>query len=274
MPDVGPQLSFDDLKMKSKEMRKDILEMVSKTKSSHIGSCYSVVDILNVLYNDTFKNFDCAYPDRDIFILSKGHAAVALYTAMASRGFIPRSVLSTYAQNESTLAGHIAKNCLPGIEATAGSLGHGLPMLAGYAYANKNNKRKFYCLVGDGECNEGSVWEAADFCANFQLAHVTVLIDCNKLQGLGFTKDVLLQNLPEKWSSCGWEIKEIDGHNLADIKTVLDYSQSERNITKPLAIIAHTVKGKGVSWMENSLDWHYKSPNEEQYKIALAEIAL
>ena len=185
-------MSSAELALEAKKIRKIILTLISKTNSSHVGSCFSIADILTVLYNNILSISSPDDPNRDIFILSKGHAAVALYATLASRGFISPELLETYAQNGSSLAGHVVKGSAPGIEATAGSLGHGLSLLAGFALANKDNNRNFYCLLGDGECNEGSVWEAASFCSQFKLNKVTVIIDCNKQQGLGYTADIIL----------------------------------------------------------------------------------
>ncbi len=261
------------LALEAKKIRKNILTMIAKTKSSHVGSCFSIADILTVLYKNILSILNPTDPNRDIFILSKGHAAVALYSTLASCGFISQEVLETYAQDGCKLAGHVIKGSAPGIEATAGSLGHGLSMIAGLALANKKNERRFYCLLGDGECNEGSVWEAASFCSHFKLNKVTAIVDLNKQQGLGHTDDIMnMNNMAERWNAFGWEAIEVDGHNYDDLQKVLSYSHSHRDSVKPLAIIAHTIKGKGVSWMENKLEWHYKTPNEAQLELAINEI--
>jgi transketolase len=262
-----------ELALEAKKIRKIVLKIISKTNSSHIGSCFSIVDILAVLYKNILKISSPEDPNRDIFILSKGHAAAALYATLSAHGFISQELLDTYAMNGSHLAGHVIKGSAPGIEATAGSLGHGLSLLAGLALANKMNKRNFYCLLGDGECNEGAVWEAASFCSHFKLGNITAIVDCNKQQGLGYTADIMdMRNMVERWRAFGWEALEIDGHNYDELQSVLAYSHSERNSSKPLVIIANTIKGKGVSWMEDNIEWHYKSPTEEQLQSAITEI--
>lgn len=254
--------------------RKKVLEMIFKSKSIHLGPCFSIVDILTVLYQTTLAINSPDDPGRDIFMLSKGHAAAALYAALAERHFFSEQLLETYCVDGSMLAGHVIRNCLSGVESTGGSLGHGLPMLAGFALANRHNQRRFYALLGDGECNEGTVWEAANFCNQFKLSNVTVIIDANKQQGLGYTVDIMeMRNLVERWSACGWEAIEVDGHDFEALQKVFSYSRSVRSTTKPLAIVAHTIKGKGVSWMEDNIDWHYKSPTPEQFANAMAELS-
>ncbi len=261
-----------ELKKEAREIRKKILKMITKSKSSHIGSCFSIVDIVTVLYNETLSISSHDDPDRDIFILSKGHAAAALYATLAQRNFFSSEILDSYSEDGSLLAGHVIKGCVPGLEATVGSLGHGFPMVGGFALANKGNTRKFYCLVGDGECNEGSIWEAANFCSQFKLNNLTVIIDCNKQQGMGYTTDIMnMDNMKERWSACGWETIEVDGHNFDELKKVFAYSCS-RTSNQPLAIIAHTIKGKGISWMEDRIEWHYRPPTDEELKKALLEI--
>ncbi|MFH1947168.1 MAG: transketolase [Candidatus Magasanikbacteria bacterium] len=262
-----------ELALEAKKIRKIILKIISKTNSSHIGSCFSIVDILTVLYKNILSISSPEDLNRDIFILSKGHAVAALYATLSVNGFISQELLDTYALDGSRLAGHVIKGTAPGIEATSGSLGHGLSLIAGFALANKMNKRNFYCLLGDGECNEGSVWEAASFCSHFKLGKITAIIDCNKQQGLGYTADIMdMSNMAERWQAFGWETMEVDGHSYDALQEVLTYSHSERNSSKPLVIIAHTIKGKGVSWMEDKIEWHYKSPTEEQLQSAIIEI--
>lgn len=262
-----------ELALEAKKIRKNILRMVVKTKSSHVGSCFSIVDILTVLYKNILLISDQNDPKRDIFILSKGHAVAALYSVLLSCNIIKQEAIETYAQDGSKLAGHAILASVPGIEATAGSLGHGLPLTAGLALANKENTRHFYCLLGDGECNEGSVWEAASFCSHFKLNKVIAIVDCNKQQGLGYTADIInMDNMAERWKSFGWETVEVDGHNFDDLQKILLYSHRHRDSLKPLAIIAHTTKGKGVSWMEDKLEWHYKSPDDSQLELAINEI--
>lgn len=263
-----------ELKIKTSEIRRQVLEMIYKSKSSHIGSCFSIIDILTVLYFQVMniKPSKPNFEDRDIFVLSKGHAAAALYSTLALRGFFPISNLEGFCENGSKIAGHVIKDCLSGVEATAGSLGHGLSMTAGMALANRYNNRKFYCILGDGECNEGSVWEAAMFCSQFKLKNIILIVDVNKQQGLGKTDNIINMNeMAKKWESFGWDVKEVDGHDLNALDTQLT-SFSQKKGEKPSVLIANTVKGKGVSFMEDKIKWHYKSPNEEEYKMAISEL--
>ncbi|QSF44665.1 transketolase [Paenibacillus tianjinensis] len=258
--------------MITNNIRKSILHMVHYSKSSHVGTCLSIVDILYVLYFEKL-NIDPLQPlmsHRDKFILSKGHGGAALYATLAERGFFPKEHLDQYYVNNGMLPGHLDMEAVPGIEASAGSLGHGLSIGVGMAVANRQsgNPGEVFVLLGDGECNEGSVWEAVMLAATLQLKNLTVIIDYNKLQSFGWTNEVIDQsNMAERWRSFGWETYEIDGHNLAEIRDVLSIEQ-----TKPKAVIAHSIKGKGVSFMENKLEWHYKSPNGDELKIAYDEL--
>lgn len=261
-----------DLKEISKEIRKDILIMNHKANASHSGSALSIVDILVVLY---FKimNIDPKNPhkvDRDRFILSKGHASSALYVTLSKRGFFEKELLEKFYVDGGILPGHLDKTSAPGIEVSAGSLGHGLSLGIGMAIASKLDNIGFnvYVLCGDGELNEGSMWEAILFAGHKKLDNLTLIVDYNKLQGYGYTKDVIdLEPLVDKFKSFNWNVREIDGHNFEEIGKVLKEKSS-----KPKAVIAHTIKGKGVSFMENRLEWHYKSPNDKELKQALREL--
>lgn len=263
-----------DYKRISKNIRLNILKIIFNSKSSHIGSCFSVVEIMTVLY---FKvmNVDptnASYDKRDIFIMSKGHAVAALYSTLAQRGFFDPRLLDSYCEDGSKLAGHATRHCLPGIEATTGSLGHGLSLISGMALANKHNNRMFYCLLGDGECNEGSVWEAAMFCAQHKLKNVIAVIDFNRQQGLGVSKDIIdMTNMADRWTAFGWNAVVVDGHNFESLQVTFE-SCRDNPSSQPSILIAKTIKGKGVSWMENNIGWHYKSPSEQQYKMALDEL--
>ncbi|TSC95183.1 MAG: transketolase subunit A [Parcubacteria group bacterium Licking1014_1] len=254
----------------AREIRKNVLEMKFASQSSHIGSAFSCIDILTVLY---FKilNINPKNPtseNRDRFILSKGHAASALYATLARRGFFSENVLKNYCQNGKKLAGHTTKDSVPGIETSTGSLGHGLPMGIGLALAGRK-KYKVFVLMSDGECDEGSNWEAALFASHHKLDNLIAIIDYNKLQAFGKTNEVLnLEPLKEKFIAFGWGVKEINGHNHTEIEKAL----LSCNDNKPNIIIANTIKGKGVSFMENKLKWHYKSLNENEYKKALEEL--
>lgn len=257
------------------KIRKTILEMVFKTKSPHIGSSFSIVEILACLY---FKILSVSPTDpynsnRDRFILSKGHACPALYAVLAERGFISKGELDGFAVNGGTLEQHPSLDIRRGIEATAGSLGHGLSIGAGMALAAKrdNKNYKVFVLMGDGELNEGSVWEAAMFATQHGLDNLIAIIDYNKMQALGNTKDIIdLESLPQRWTSFGWAAKEIEGHNLSQIFEA--FSSIPFLVGRPSIVIAHTIKGKGVSFMENNLLWHYRAPSNKEYQMALEEL--
>ena len=259
----------------SKEIRKKVLKMAFEARASHIGSSLSEVDILTVLY---FKilSIDPKNPwfdDRDRFILSKGHGVAALYATLSQKGFFPENILDTYCKEGGKLPGHSTRNCAPGVEVSTGSLGHGLPMGAGMALAGKRDKKNYrvFVLMSDGECDEGTTWEAALFASHHGLDNLIVIIDYNKLQAFGRTNEVLnLEPLKEKWQSFGWKVKEINGHNFSEIENTLSRIPFEK--TKPSLIIANTVKGKGISFMEDKLEWHYKNLTQEDYGKALKEL--
>jgi transketolase len=258
--------------MHLKNIKIAILHMTYRSGSSHIGSCLSIVHILYSLYFNILKiqPNQPQQPDRDKFILSKGHASAALYATLAERGFFPREYLQQFYVDGGLLPGHVDMTAVPGLEASVGSLGHGLSLGLGMAIANQQGKSpgQIYVLLGDGECNEGSVWEAVMLAAQLKLTNLTAIVDCNKLQGFGRTQDILCQkNLAERWRSFGWEAYEVDGHDVEELTLELNKAQS-----RPKVIIAHTMKGKGVSFMENKLEWHYKSPNDKEYELALAEL--
>jgi len=260
---------MNDLKTIAKEVRKNILKMCYTAKSSHIGSALSCTDILVALYFEVL-NVDPAnfsFSGRDRFILSKGHACSALYSVLAEKKFFNREVLATYCMNGGSLFGHSTKN-INGIECSTGSLGHGLPIGVGMSLAGKN-LFKVFVLLSDGECDEGSNWEAILFAAHHKLDNLTVIVDYNKLQALGKTNEVInLEPFKDKWESFGWAVYEIDGHDFEQIINSLN----KFNKGKPKVIIANTIKGKGISFMENKLEWHYKSPNEDEFNKALLEL--
>lgn len=258
----------------ARKIRIHALQMNYQAKSSHIGSSLSAADLLAVLYSGILKinpkNPD--WPERDRFILSKGHSCAALYAVLAERDFIPEQWLTCYQQDGSALAGH-AMHQVPGVEVSTGSLGHGLSIGCGMALAAKRDNRlnRVFLLLSDGECDEGSTWEAALFADHHQLDNLIAIIDYNKIQSLGTTKEILdLEPLGAKWQTFGWEVREIDGHNHGKITNILSQVPFQQN--KPSCIIAHTIKGKGVSFMENQVAWHYKSPNKEQLTQALKEL--
>jgi transketolase len=255
-----------------KSIRKSILQMMAYSKSSHIGSCLSIVELLWTLY---FKvlSIDAqnpADPQRDKFILSKGHASAALYATLAERGFFDKKLLNKFYIDNGVLPGHLDIEAVPGVEASTGSLGHGLSIGLGMAIANRleGNPGKVFVLLGDGECNEGSVWEAVMLSSHLKLDNITAIIDFNRLQGFGRTSDIIDQsNMVERWKAFRWETYETDGHNTDSLEKIFRTTQKG-----PKAVIARTVKGKGVSFMEDRLEWHYKSPNEEELQQALHEL--
>jgi transketolase len=257
-----------------KDIRRSILRMVHNAKVSHIGAAYSMIEILYVLY---FKvmNIDPKQPQdplRDKFVLSKGHGSAGLYAMLAHRGYFSVEDLMTYCINDGKLPGHLDKDAAPGVEVSAGSLGHGLPVALGMALANNRsaNPGRIYCIIGDGECNEGSIWESAMLAPSLGLDNFTVIVDFNKIQSFGNTNDIIDQtNMAERWRAFGWDVHEINGHDLEAIEQAL---RADHKHAKPKAIIAHTVKGQGVSFMEDKLQWHYSSPSDEQLHLALKEL--
>lgn len=248
--------------------------MVHYSKSSHVGSCLSIVEILYTLYFRVM-NIDIAQPqkfDRDKFILSKGHGSAALYATLAERGFFPKSYLDKFYIDNGILPGHVDMLAVPGLEVSAGALGHGLSIGVGMAIANKQmtNAGGIYVLLGDGECNEGSVWEAAMLASQLKLSNITAIVDCNRLQGFGKTEEIINQdNMAERWRAFGWDAYEVNGHDVSELE--LFFNKTQR---VPKVIIAHTVKGKDVSFMEERLEWHYKSPNDQEYLEAMDELNL
>ena len=265
---------FQDLQEFAKKIRVHVLKMTSNGGSSHIGSAFSMADMIAVLYGNILRidptNPEC--PDRDRFILSKGHAGAAVYAALAEQGFFDKSYLQTHYQNGSKLSGHISHKGIPGVEMSTGSLGHGLPVATGMAIVAKRRKQqhRVFALLGDGECDEGSNWEAALFAAHHRLSNLTVLIDYNKLQSLDSIEQTLaLEPLADKWYSFGWKVEEVDGHDISSLQNTLDASSLGQ---KPRCLICHTVKGKGVSFMENSVLWHYRTARGEEYRAALEEL--
>jgi transketolase len=258
------------------KIRAHALRMVHSVNASHIGTSLSMADILSVLYVRVLRvdpaRPDC--PERDRLIVSKGHGAAILYAALAERGFFPVEWLADYCQDGSKLMGHVSHH-VPGVEVSTGSLGHGLPIGCGMALAAKREGQlhRVFVILSDGELDEGSNWEAVLFAPHHQLDNLTVIVDYNQIQSFGSVKDVLdLTPLQAKWEAFRWSAKEIDGHDLMQLEGAL--SQVPFETGKPSVIIAHTVKGKGVSFMENQLAWHYKSPSKEQLEQALREVEL
>lgn len=258
-------------------IRGHALRMVHRARASHIGTCLSMADLLAVLYGRVLRvdSSRPAWPERDRFILSKGHGAAILYAVLAERGFFPREWLDGYCQDGSRLTGHVTSHQVPGVEVSSGSLGHGLPIACGMALAGKRagQAQRIFVLLSDGELDEGSNWEAILFAPQHQLENLVVLVDYNKIQSFGSVRAVLdLDPLADKWRSFRWAVEEIDGHDHDQIDRTLSRVPFERG--RPSVIIAHTVKGKGVSFMENQLAWHYRSPTPEQLASALAELGI
>ncbi|MCY2987496.1 MAG: transketolase [Planctomycetota bacterium] len=259
----------------ARTIRCEVLRMVHAAKASHVGSCLSIADILAVLYARVLST-DAGWanwPDRDRFVLSKGHAAAALYAVLAEQGFFSRTWLATYCQDGSPLPGHVTSHGIPGVDVSTGSLGHGLPIACGMALAGKREQHPYrvFAMLSDGECDEGSVWEAILFAPHHQLDNLVAIVDYNKIQSFGSVKEVLdLEPFADKWRAFRWAVREIDGHDHDQIETALKAVPFEPG--RPSAVVAHTTKGKGVSFMENQLAWHYKSPNTEQLAAALAEL--
>ena len=275
-PSPVAALPVTSLQAHSRAIRREILQMVTRVKSSHIGGSFSVTDILTALYFGAMR-IDPAQldlPTRDRLIFSKGHCAAALYATLAVRGFAPVSKLAEYFTDGTQLIGHPTRGCMPGVEATSGSLGHGLPMGSGMAFAAKADgaKHRVFVIMSDGECDEGAVWEAALIARQHTLDNLVAVVDYNHLQGFGRTTAVAdLEPFADKWRAFGWGVREVDGHDFAQLLDTLNALPFSPG--KPNVVIARTVKGKGVSFMENSLDWHYKCPQGEELTKALKELS-
>ncbi len=266
------------LEATTRELRARIIDNSSRTGTPHLASCLSCVDILTALYFDVLK-IDPAKPRdvaRDRFILSKGHGAPALFQVLAKRGFYPESMLESYGQDGGIFAEHPpTPDHLAGIEAATGSLGHGLPIGLGMALAGRIQQRSYdvYVVLGDGECNEGSVWEAAMLASAQRVTNLCVIVDFNKWQATGRSREIMaLDPLVDKWRAFGWNAVEVDGH---DMKALLDVLQRHPTADgRPTAIVAHTVKGKGVSFMEDDNNWHYRIPTSDEVSKAKQELGV
>tara|TARA_B100000900_G_scaffold413552_1_gene437836 strand:+ start:726 stop:1544 length:819 start_codon:yes stop_codon:yes gene_type:complete len=260
----------------AKAIRMHSLKMTSLGKSSHIGSVFSIADILAVLYNSILRvnNKDPKMHSRDRFILSKGHAGAGVYAALAEKGFFPKKKLETHYQNGSDLSGHVSHKNINGVEFSTGSLGHGLSVGAGIAKALKlsnNDRSRVFVLLSDGECNEGSNWEAIMFANHHKLNNLIVVVDYNKIQSLDTTENTLsLEPFNKKWESFGWNVFECDGHDHNQIHDNLMLCKNDEK--KPSVLIANTIKGKGVSFMEGSVLWHYRTAQGKEYEEALKEL--
>jgi len=258
------------------KIRRHGIEMTHISKGSHIGAILSVTDIIAVLYND-IANIDSQnpkMPDRDRIILSKGHAGAAIYAALAEKGFFDVEELKTHYADGSRLSGHVSHKGIPGVEFSTGSLGHGLSVAAGMAYGAKKDQKNHnvFVILGDGECDEGSVWEAALMANHYRLNNLVAVIDHNKMQSLDFCENTIeLSPFANKWKAFGWNVIDIDGHSHDELRDAYNQAVSSQN--KPTVIIANTIKGKGISFMENDILWHYRFPHEgEEYDSAVAEL--
>ena len=271
--------SLNEMKAIAREIRGQVIGMSHAKKTPHLGSSLSCVDIVVAAYwgllrIDPENAWD---PNRDRFIMSKGHAATTLYAALARRGYCDASILSTYNQDGGHLGEHPCLGCMAGVEASTGSLGHGLPLALGMALAGRIQARNYRCLVlmSDGECEEGTVWEAALFAAAQKIENVAVIIDYNKWQATGRSDEVRRARfaaLADKWQAFGWSACEVDGHDIAAILTALE--KVPNGSGKPMAIVAHTVKGKGVSFMEDDNNWHYRTPTADELQAALSGVGV
>jgi len=266
MPDIS------DLVQLSQDIRLDVLNMCEQTGAGHVGSSFSVADILAVLYSGILRGRP-SESERDRFILSKGHACPALYAVLRRKGILSKSEFETFARNGTRLGQHPHLEPAIGLEANMGSLGHGLSIAAGLAFAARKQKSsaRVFVVQSDGETNEGSVWEAALFAAHHKLNQICMTLDANKIQAMGNTRDILLPtDHAIRWRSFGWEVIELDGH---DHGALWEAYARLGTFPGPLAVIAHTIKGKGVSFMENQLLWHYRCPKGKEFEAARLELS-
>jgi transketolase len=271
------QATIKKLELMTVTIRKHVIEMLYRAKSGHPGGSLSAVDALVALYfahmnHNPKKPCD---PDRDRFILSKGHAVPALYAVLAESGYFPISDLNNLREINCKLQGHPVCTCVPGIEASTGSLGHGLSFATGVALAGKLDQKSYrvYVMVGDGETDEGQIWEAASSASHYKLDNLTALLDRNFLQIDGNTEDVMrLESVSDRWNAFGWHVIEINGHDIIQILGALE--EAEKHNRQPTVIILNTIKGKGVSFMENNVDFHGVPPNEMEYKMAIDELEI
>ena len=266
-------MNVSDLQRRARAMRRDVIRLSHAAKTGHIGSSLSAVDLMTAAYFHFLHLPAASAPDRDRFLLSKGHACVPLYWCLAERGFIPREVLEGYGAEGSPLGHHPKRNPEFGIEFGTGSLGHGLSLGCGLALSAKKTGASYRTVVmmSDGEQQEGTVWEAAGFAAHHGLDNLLAIVDFNKMQALGNTHEIgNLEPLEERYRAFGWAVRRVDGHDMRAIVDALDAFPFQKG--KPSVIVADTVKGKGVSFMEGSLLWHYRCPDEKEYAAAMKEL--
>lgn len=272
----SPPVNLTPLDARSRQLRRTIVRTLQAGNRGHVGSAFSLVEILRVLYDDVLRvdPGNPRWPGRDRCILSKGHGCLALYAILADKGFFPDSELWKFCQPDGMLGGHPEHGKVPGVEASTGSLGHGLPIGIGFALNARyeNARHRVFVVISDGESNEGSVWEAALSASQHRLDNLVVLLDYNKQQSYGTTYEVLdLEPLAEKWRAFGFAVKEVDGHSLPELRAALSRTPFEAD--KPSMLICHTIKGKGVSFVENNLKWHHKTKvSEDEVRALLAEL--
>jgi transketolase len=274
--DKNAQGGISALTRMAGDIRRLTLGMTSRAKSSHVGSVFSAAEILAALYGDILRlnPANPGWESRDRFVMSKGHGCAGLYAALALRGFIPMERLEEFYVDGGSLYGHATHKGVPGVEVSSGSLGHGLAIATGLASGAKRlgHDWRVFTLLSDGECDEGSTWEAALLAPAWKLDNLTVVIDYNKIQSLGRVDEVIpLEPFADKWTAFGWDVRSIDGHDLRALLDTLDPERWQPS-GRPRCVIAHTVKGKGVSFMEDDLLWHYRSPQGEELARALVEL--
>ena len=279
--DVQKAPDVAELEELARQARVAIVKAIYHAGGGHLGGPLSATDMLTALYWRVMniRPEEPNWPDRDRFVLSKGHSSIALYTVMAIRGYFPLEELNTFDSVDSRLQGHPDMTALPGIDMSSGSLGIGFSGATGIAFGAKATGGDFttYVMIGDGECNEGIVWEAAHVVARYGLSNIIAVIDHNKLQQFGWRGDSASHRIPpytgsqlvDRWTAFDWNVREVDGHDIAAFLDVMDWAQG---VDGPVAVVAHTVKGKGVSYMENSFSWHSKVPTDEELAIALTEL--
>ena len=265
-----------DLDALAADIRRTALEMIARARSSHVGSVFSSAEILAVLYGSVMsvRPSEPEWPHRDRFVLSKGHACAGLYAVLAARGYFPRERLKEFYVDGGSLAGHATHKGVPGVEVSTGSLGHGLALSVGLAAGalRRGEPWRVYTLLSDGECDEGSTWEAALLAPQLGLSNLTAIVDYNKIQSLGRVDEVLpLEPFADKWKAFGWDVAEVDGHDVESVRASLTPGGSGG---LPRCVLAHTVKGKGVSFMEDDLLWHYRTPQGEELQAARLELGV
>jgi transketolase len=273
---LNPPTDLASIEGRSRDIRRAALEMISASGASHIGSVFSTAEILATLYGGILnvRPAEPDWPDRDRFVMSKGHAAAGLYAALSLAGFFPQQRLKEFCVDGGSLPGHVTHHGIPGVDVSTGSLGHGLALAVGLAAGSRRLGAKWhvYALLSDGECDEGSTWEAALLAPAWRLSGLTAIVDYNKIQSLGRVDEVLpLEPFADKWRSFGWQVDEVDGHNIENLRQRIDPT-GWPSAGGPRCVIAHTIKGKGVSFMENDLLWHYRCPVGDEYDRAVAEL--